>query len=80
MKFAYAIEFVGGGQVEEIIADSNREAVECARVRFPDHVFAEQWDAMDDDSRGRLLIWKTEDDAENDDGGMAVAQLTREPV
>lgn len=77
----YVLNFAGGGQVSEIVADNDREAAREALARIGDGaVTAEQWDAAgandDGQSMERLLIWATEADSNNDDGAKAAAQLT----
>ena len=68
------------GRVVEIVASNDREAVSAAVARVGDNaVVAEQWDAdgMGDDGEEmeRLLIWDNEEEAENDPGAKAVAEL-----
>jgi hypothetical protein len=77
----YALEFVGGGQVSEIVADNDTEAISVAAgILGDDVVVADQWDAAgsndDDEPVERLLFWATEADAKNDHGANAIAQLT----
>ncbi len=64
---------------------SECENLDAAKGRIesdhPDCIYAEQWDAdgVNDDGKTmeRLLVWATEEDAENDPGANAVAQFER---
>lgn len=76
----YALEY-SDGRVTEIVADNDTAAEQAALARFgEDAIAADQWDANgfsdDDKPMKRLLIWESEEDAENDDGAHAVAALT----
>lgn len=77
----YALEYTDG-QVSDIVADTDQEAIAAALARFePEAVAAEAWDnaGSDEDNRQRerLLIWADDNDMVRDgDGSQAVAQIT----
>ena len=76
----YGLEYADG-HVTEIVADNDTEAEASALARFGDEaVAADQWDAdgQNDDGQPmeRLLIWETEEEADNDPGAKAIAQVT----
>ncbi len=79
---SYALEYTDG-RVNDIVADSDHEAIAIVLARFDDmpgsRVISEDWDnAGNEDGRRRerLLIWESEADAEGDDGSHAIAQIT----
>lgn len=76
----YALEYTDG-RVTEITADNDIDAEAAAMDRFGDDaVICESWDqagANDDGEQNwRKLIWENDDDANNDTGAKAIAQLT----
>jgi hypothetical protein len=72
------IEYADGRVSEYVSEQQARDQIERD---YPSAVYAEQWDqsGWNDDGQQmeRLCIWATEDDAEDDFGAKAVAQLTR---
>jgi hypothetical protein len=74
------------GELSERHFDSDSEAERWAIdwignvLGYEDAVAADQWDADgtndDDEPMERLLFWASEEDAENDAGANAIAQLS----
>jgi hypothetical protein len=80
----YTLNMAGGGEVDEFFAAHDGAAeVEALRMLadrgYPDAIPADQWDGdgTNDDGQPceRLLFWANADDAENDAGAKAIAQL-----
>lgn len=88
---SYTLNYVGSGECSEFFAENDREAAEIAAFRvsgccfdknagrFTEPVVAEQWDAAglndDDEPCKRLLIWECEQDAVDNNGSKAIAQV-----
>lgn len=77
----YILEWYGSGDVSQIIADSEFEAIDKAlELVGPEAVEAFEWqdDGTNDDGKPckRILIWHDESKAMNDPGVHAVAKLT----
>jgi hypothetical protein len=45
-----------------------------------DLVIADQWDTYGQDGAERLLVWESEEDADNDDGANAICQIIRKAI
>jgi hypothetical protein len=78
---SYTLNIAGTGECSEFFADNDTEAeAVAARMLARDGlVFCDQWDADgvndDDEPCKRLLIWASEEDAENDAGANSIAQI-----
>ena len=77
----YVLSWNGSGATSEINAQNDAAAIaEAAELIGGKPIVADQWDGdgLDDDDRPckRILFWTTEDDAENDSGQNAIAQLS----
>lgn len=70
----YRVLYAGGDAPDTF--ESEDEARDCLTGPHPDGVFAEEWDEAGG-SRPRLLFWADADDAENDAGARAYAQIER---
>lgn len=81
MTKSYTLNIAGTGECTEFFADSDAEAeIIAGRMLNRDGlVFADQWDADgvndDDEPCKRLLVWASEEDAENDSGAKSLAQI-----
>lgn len=74
-----AINYAGSGAISECLTIEEARAI--LEDQYPGCVFAEQWDADGTNDEGRpmerLLVWASEQDADNDPGVRAVAQIER---
>lgn len=58
--------------------DSEDDARNCLTGSWPDGVFADEWEPIGySNGRARLLFWTSEEEAQNDDGARAHAQIIR---
>lgn len=78
---SYTLNFAGTGATSEIFAKDDQDAISQATLVIGgDPVVCDQWDSDgindDDQPCKRLLIWASEEDADNDDGANAVAELS----
>lgn len=78
---SYVLNWAGSGATSEIFADDDEAAIEAAKSRLGDDVVvAENWDSdgwnAADEPCKRLLFWATEEDADNDAGQNALAELS----
>jgi len=72
------------GSVVEIAANNDQEAIDSALARlseeYPDVFACDTWDqdgvSDDDEPMERLLVWATEEESINDDGGKSVAEIS----
>ncbi|CAB4177837.1 hypothetical protein UFOVP1004_26 [uncultured Caudovirales phage] len=81
MMSRYVLNYAGSGATREIVADTDKEAKRVALSLIGETAVAGwQWDdnGTNDDGQQmeRLLLWTSEEMAENDDGARAVAELT----
>jgi hypothetical protein len=81
---SYTLNIAGTGECIEFFADDDSHAESQARGMlvhdgYDDVVVCDQWDADgvndDDEPCKRLLIWASEEDAENDAGAKSIAQI-----
>jgi hypothetical protein len=72
----YTITHSNGTRTTEHDTETEARA-EVERVYGPDVVYQEDWQSDGPDSE-RLLVWLTEEDADNDPGANAVASIRRE--
>ena len=56
--------------------DSERDAIRLCGERYGDDLAIGAWDSSTPDSE-RRLVWQNDDDASNDDGSKAVAEIIR---
>ena len=78
---SYVLNFTGTGATSEIYANTDADAIsQAVTIIGGDPVVCDQWDAdgRNDDNEPckRVLIWSSEEDADNDDGKNAVAELS----
>lgn len=78
---SYVLNMAGSGATSEIYADNDDAAIEQVKtILGSEIVICDQWDADghndDDEQCKRLLIWASEEDADNDDGKNAIAELS----
>jgi len=74
---SYTLEYADG-RVNDIVADSDNEAVQYAMDRFDEgSLHNHEWDTYGPcgDNGRRMLIWENETEAYGDDGSHAVAMV-----
>ncbi len=77
---SYVLNWSGTGAISEIFADTDEDAIAQAIDLTRAPIVADQWDAdgWNDDGEPckRILLWDTEELAENDAGAKATASLS----
>lgn len=77
----YILDWANGNGVSEILARDDKHAITQAKGiilnQMEGAVFADTWDPIgyEGEQKRRLLIWESEEDAENDSGANAIAHL-----
>ena len=67
----YRINYSNGSP--DVLAETYDEAIDLLRAEWPDMEYGHDGDLSD--GGDRTLVWACEEDAENDDGGNAVASI-----
>lgn len=78
---SYVLSWAGSGATSEIFAKNDDDAVsQASDILGGEVVVADQWDSDgfngEDEPCKRILFWANEEDADNDPGANAIAQLS----